>query len=86
MFLSDGGAIALTGESDFHSDIKYCDHDQFEWCDEDPDRLLHEHDLIFLRITDFEMLDNGGPERYWQGNCDLLYEYDDENHQVVVQP
>ena len=78
MFLSDGGNIALTGASDLHSDIKYCDHDRFTWCDDDPDRLLHEHDLKFLRITDFEMLDHGGPERTWTGDCTLLYSYDDQ--------
>jgi serine/threonine-protein kinase len=83
MFLSDGGSIALTGGSDRHSAVKYCDHDRYEYCDEDPDRLLHEHDLKFLRITDFEMLDNGGPERTWQGDCTLLYEYDDATRTVV---
>ncbi len=83
MFLADGGSIALTGMSDVDSPVKYCNHDLYEWCDEDPDRLLHEHDLKFLRITDFEMLDNGGPEREWAGNCNLLYEYDDTTHTVV---
>lgn len=83
MFLADGGSIALTGMSDIHSEVKYCDRDLYEWCDEDPDRLLHEHDLKFLRITDFEMLDNGGPERTWTGDCNLLYRYDDALIQVV---
>jgi serine/threonine-protein kinase len=83
MFVSDGGAIALTGQSDYHSAVKYCDHDQVEYCDEDPNRLLHEHDLKFLRISDFEMLDNGGPEHSWQGDCELIYEYDDDAHEVI---
>lgn len=77
MFLSDGGSIALTGGTDRHSAVKYCDHDTYAYCDEDPNRLLHEHDLKFLRVSDFEMLDNGGPERNWGGNCALLYSYDD---------
>ena len=83
MFLSDGGSIALTGASDKYSDKKYCDHDTYEWCDEDPNRLLHEHDLKWIRASDFEVLDNGGPERYWEGNCSLLYSYVDETREVV---
>ncbi len=83
MFLADGGAIALTGMSDFHSNTKYCDHDLYEWCDEDPNRLLHEHDLKFIRVSDFEMLDNGGPERTWTGDCTLLYHYDNDSQTVI---
>ncbi len=83
MFLADAGSIALTGKSDAHSAVKYCDHDRYQWCDEDPNRLLHERDLTFLRAGDFEMLDNGGPERDWQGNCSLLYRYDDSGPVVV---
>ena len=83
MFLSDGGTIALTGQSDLHSDTKYCDHDRFNYCDEDPDRLLHEHDLKFLKITDFEMLDNGGPLYDSDADCSLLYRLDDETHKIT---
>jgi serine/threonine-protein kinase len=84
MFLSDGGNIALTGESDQHTEAKYYDRENYAYGDEDPNRLLHEHDLKFLRISDFEMLDNGGPERSWgQAGCTLLYNYDDSVPQVT---
>ena len=73
MFLTDGGRIPLLGVSDRYSSIKYCDHDRFMYCDEDPDRLFHSHDLKFLGAQDFEMLDNGGVERDVGGQgCTLL--------------
>lgn len=50
MFLADAGSIGLSGKSDAYSSVKYCDHDQYEFCDEDPNRLLHEHDLKFCAL------------------------------------
>ena len=73
MFLTDGGRIPLMGTSDRYSSIKYCDHDRYTYCDDDPNRLFHSHDLKFLGAKDFEMLDNGGVERDVGGQgCSLL--------------
>ncbi len=85
MFLADGGAIALTGESDYHSAVKYCGNAPPNRCDKNPGRLLHEHDLAFLRITDFEMLDSKAPVRTWQGDCRLRYKTDDKGRVVPVE-
>jgi hypothetical protein len=68
-FWPTGGAIALTGQSDHHSPIKYCGNVSRNRCDQNPQRLLHEHDLKFLRITDFEMIDHGRPVIEWKGDC-----------------
>ena len=83
MFMSDGGSIALTGATDQHTEAKYCDHDTYEWCDEDSDRLLHEHDIDFIHISDFEVLDNGGALYDYSGDCTLYYAYDSDIRQVV---
>lgn len=72
MYLADGGSYALTGASDHFTKAKWCDHSKHEWCDSDPKRLLHEYDLIDVRITDFEMVDNG-PVKSMTGDCQMLY-------------
>jgi serine/threonine-protein kinase len=51
MFLSDGGNIALTAQSDADTKAKYSDMD------------FTTHDLADLKITDFEVLDLGTPIR-----------------------
>lgn len=86
MFLADGGAIALTGQSDCHSEIKYCGKASRNDCDQNPARLLHEHDLKFLRITDFDMLDSKDATRIWKGDCRLRYQVDDKGRVVPAVP
>jgi len=49
MFLADGGNIALTAQSDTYTTAKW-------------DGLLDAHDLVALKVTDFEMVD--GAARY----------------------
>jgi len=49
MFLSDGGQIALTAQSDEDTVAKYADMG------------LGPHDLAALKVTDFEVLDMGTP-------------------------
>jgi serine/threonine-protein kinase len=51
MFLSDGGNIALTAQSDADTKAKYSDID------------FGPHDLLDLKVTDFEVLDSGTPIR-----------------------
>ena len=51
MFLSDGGNIALTAESDADTKAKYTDMD------------FGPHDLQDIKVTDFEVLDMGTPIR-----------------------
>jgi hypothetical protein len=51
MFLSDGGNIALTAQSDADTKAKYTDMD------------FGPHDLQDLKVTDFEVLDLGTPIR-----------------------
>lgn len=72
MYLADGGSYALTGASDHFTKAKWCDHAKHAWCDSDPNRLLHEYDLIDIRISDFEMVDNG-PVKSMTGSCQMLY-------------
>jgi hypothetical protein len=49
MFLADGGNIALTAQSDADTDAKYADLD------------FGPHDLQDLKVTDFEIVDEGAP-------------------------
>jgi hypothetical protein len=49
MFLSDGGNIALTAQSDADTQAKYTDVD------------FGSHDLQDLKVTDFEVVDGGKP-------------------------
>jgi serine/threonine-protein kinase len=49
MFLSDGGNIALTAESDMDTIAKYADVG------------FGSHDLATLKVTDFEVVDGGKP-------------------------
>ena len=51
MFLSDGGNIALTAQSDADTNAKYADID------------FGPHDLQALKVTDFEVVDRGTPIR-----------------------
>jgi serine/threonine-protein kinase len=51
MFLSDGGNIALTAQSDADTKAKYADID------------FTSHDLQDLKVTDFEVVDMGTPIR-----------------------
>jgi serine/threonine-protein kinase len=51
MFLSDGGNIALTAQSDKDTRTKYADLD------------FGPHDLLDLKVTDFEVVDMGTPIR-----------------------
>jgi hypothetical protein len=51
MFLSDGGNIALTAQSDADTTAKYADLD------------FGPHDLRPLKVTDFEVVDGGTPIR-----------------------
>ena len=51
MFLSDGGNIALTAQSDADTTAKYVDLD------------FGPHDLRPLKVTDFEVVDGGAPIR-----------------------
>jgi serine/threonine-protein kinase len=51
MFLSDGGNIALTAQSDADTTAKYADLD------------FGPHDLQALKVTDFEVVDLGTPIR-----------------------
>jgi serine/threonine-protein kinase len=51
MFLSDGGNIALTAQSDKDTTAKYADMD------------FGPHDLADLKVTDFEVVDMGTPIR-----------------------
>ena len=51
MFLSDGGNITLTAQSDADTKAKYSDID------------FGPHDLLDLKVTDFEVLDLGTPIR-----------------------
>jgi serine/threonine-protein kinase len=51
MFLSDGGDIALTAQSDRDTKAKYADVD------------FNTHSLWPLQVTDFEVLDLGTPIR-----------------------
>jgi hypothetical protein len=46
MFLSDGGNIALTAQSDTYTTAKWSDH-------------LEPRDLASLQVSDFEMVDGG---------------------------
>ena len=56
MFLSDGGNIALTAQSDADTTAKYADID------------FGPHDLRPLKVTDFEVVDGGAPIRL-PGGC-----------------
>jgi len=58
MFLSDGGNIALTAQSDADTAAKYTDMD------------FGPHDLQDIKVTDFEVLDMGTPIRL-TNNCVL---------------
>ena len=49
MFLSDGGSIALTAQSDQDTEMKYIDLD------------FDSHSLRALKVTDFEVVDGGEP-------------------------
>jgi serine/threonine-protein kinase len=51
MFLSDGGNLALTAQSDVDTQAKYADLD------------FGPHDLQALKVTDFEVIDLGTPIR-----------------------
>jgi serine/threonine-protein kinase len=51
MFLSDGGNIALTAQSDADTKTKYADMD------------FGSHDLQDIKVTDFEVIDMGTPIR-----------------------
>ena len=51
MFLSDGGNMALTAQSDRDTNAKYTDMD------------FGAHDLVDLKVTDFEVVDMGTPIR-----------------------
>jgi serine/threonine-protein kinase len=51
MFLSDGGNIALTAQNDADTKAKYADMD------------FGPHDLVDLKVTDFEVVDMGTPIR-----------------------
>jgi serine/threonine-protein kinase len=51
MFLSDGGNIALTAQNDADTRAKYADID------------FGSHDLLDLKVTDFEIVDMGAPIR-----------------------
>jgi hypothetical protein len=55
MFLSDGGQIALTAQSDQDTKAKYADMD------------FGSHDLTDLKVTDFEIVDLGTPIRLTYG-------------------
>jgi serine/threonine-protein kinase len=54
MFLSDGGNIALTAQSDADTTAKYSDMD------------FGPHDLKALKVTDFEVIETGTPIRLTQ--------------------
>jgi cellulose synthase/poly-beta-1,6-N-acetylglucosamine synthase-like glycosyltransferase len=56
MFLSDGGNIALTAQSDQDTKAKYADMD------------FDSHSLRALKVTDFEVVD-GGPPIHLTDNC-----------------
>jgi serine/threonine-protein kinase len=56
MFLSDGGSIALTAQSDQDTEVKYADLD------------FDSHSLRALKVTDFEVVDGGTPIRLTD-NC-----------------
>jgi len=49
MFLSDGGNIALTAQSDQDTKTKYSDLD------------FNSHSLFGFKVTDFEVVDMGTP-------------------------
>jgi serine/threonine-protein kinase len=49
MFLSDGGSIALSAQSDQDTVAKYADMD------------FTPHDLVDLKVTDFDVVDMGRP-------------------------
>jgi serine/threonine-protein kinase len=49
MFLSDGGNIALTAQSDQDTKAKYSDLD------------FDSHSMFGLKVTDFEVVDMGTP-------------------------
>jgi serine/threonine-protein kinase len=51
MFLSDGGNIALTAQSDLDTKAKYADMD------------FGSHDLFGIKVTDFEVVNMGTPIR-----------------------
>jgi serine/threonine-protein kinase len=51
MFLSDGGNVALTAQSDQDTAAKYSDMD------------FGPHDLFDLKVTDFEVVGMGTPIR-----------------------
>jgi serine/threonine-protein kinase len=55
MFLSDGGTIALTAQSDRFTTAKW-------------EGLLGPHDLSDLQVTDFEMIE-GGTRIAYTGDC-----------------
>ncbi len=57
MFLADGGNIALMGQSDQFSSIKW-------------NGLLGTRDLDIIKVTDFEIVD-GGAKITWKSHCDL---------------
>jgi hypothetical protein len=56
MFLSDGGNVALTAQSDADTQAKYADLD------------FGPRDLQDLKVTDFEIVDEGHPIR-WTDDC-----------------
>jgi serine/threonine-protein kinase len=47
MYLADGGNIALTAQNDADTKTKYADLD------------FNSHDLLDLKVTDFEVLETG---------------------------
>ena len=49
MYLADGGNIALTAQSDADTQVKYSDLN------------FGSHDLVAIKVTDFEVLDSGKP-------------------------
>jgi len=51
MFLSDGGSIPLTGESDFYNTHK--------WADADVN--MDTHSLYGIKPTDFDVVEAGDP-------------------------
>jgi serine/threonine-protein kinase len=55
MFLSDGGSVALTAQSDRFTTAKWAD-------------LMGPHDLNAIQVTDFEMVE-AGPRIPYTGNC-----------------
>jgi len=55
MLLADGGLVALTARSDRFTEARW-------------EGLLGPHDLRFLTIGDFEVVDSG-PPRFWDGTC-----------------